>query len=116
MKKIVAAGSIILLTLIAACAGSIPVPTERHDRLAAREWPGTTHSDLVQGRQLYIDNCSGCHGLKSPTDYSAAEWRENVAEMKMKAKIRSADSELILKYLLVANRERERTDTTAAGQ
>ena len=116
MKKMVVAGSIILLTLIAACAGSIPVPTERHDRLAAREWPGTTHSDLVQGRQLYIENCSGCHSLKSPTDYSADEWRENVAEMKVKAKIRSGDSELILKYLLVANREGEPKDTAVAGQ
>ncbi len=116
MKDIVVACFIIFLSFLVACTGSIPVPAERHDRWAALEWPGTTHADLIEGRRLYVENCSGCHGLKSPMDYTEEQWKENVSEMKEKAKIKDAESQLILKYLITAARESDRLDTAASGE
>jgi cytochrome c1 len=113
MKSIVAVGFILSLSILAACAGSIPVPAEHHDRWAALAWPGTTHADLIEGRRLYIENCSGCHGLKSPMDYTENQWKENVSEMRQRAKIKEADSQLILKYLITAAQKSDRLDTAA---
>lgn len=114
MKNIVVAGFILALSILAACAGSIPVPAEHHDRWAALAWPGTTHGDLLEGRRLYVENCSGCHGLKSPKDYTEDQWKDNVREMRERAKIKETDSQLILKYLITTAQKSGRLDTTAS--
>jgi hypothetical protein len=49
-------------------------------------------------------------------DYTEEHWKENVSEMKEKAKIKDADSQLILKYLITAARESNRLDTAASGE
>ena len=116
MKRIVATSFIIFLSFLASCTGSIPMPAERHDRWAALEWPGTTHADLTEGRRLYVENCSGCHSLKSPMDYTEKQWEKNVSEMRQKAKIKDAESQLIMKYLITAARESDRLDTAASRE
>ena len=85
-------------------------------RPAVERYLASTPGTPPEGRRTYVLYCSGCHGLKSPMDYTEEQWKENVSEMKEKAKIKDADSQLILKYLITAARESDRLDTAASGE
>jgi hypothetical protein len=56
---------------------------------------------LMRGRNLYIDNCSNCHNLYRPQEYTQDEWLDVFPKMKRKAKISSHQAELIQDYLFV---------------
>ena len=54
---------------------------------------------LMQGRKLYVDRCSGCHNLHFPNEYTEQQWKMQLEEMQVKAKITDEQKELILDYL-----------------
>ena len=74
-------------------------PTETDAARAAKDWPGTTMSDLVSDRALYVSKCSGCHTLYHPHIRSSDQWRRDLDEMGERANLSKADSEKILRYL-----------------
>jgi mono/diheme cytochrome c family protein len=100
MKK---SGYLILMVLIislmiGSCkktsgTGSLYVPSSTDATSTA------TLSDLQQGRTLYINNCNSCHGLYSPDDYSAAQWRSIVSNMALKTGLSTAETVLVTKYV-----------------
>jgi nitrate/TMAO reductase-like tetraheme cytochrome c subunit len=55
--------------------------------------------ELLRGRELYVNHCSGCHNLHLPKEYNADQWKKNIDEMQEKAKISDEDKQLILHYL-----------------
>ncbi|MBK9985124.1 MAG: hypothetical protein IPP15_22665 [Saprospiraceae bacterium] len=54
---------------------------------------------LLAGRKLYVDHCSGCHNLHFPKEYTEDQWKSNLDEMQVKAKITDDQKQLILDYL-----------------
>jgi mono/diheme cytochrome c family protein len=54
---------------------------------------------LLNGRKLYVARCSGCHNLHFPKEYTAEQWKSNLDEMQVKAKISDEQKQLILEYL-----------------
>ncbi|MGB4849565.1 MAG: hypothetical protein WBP41_16700 [Saprospiraceae bacterium] len=54
---------------------------------------------LLAGRKLYVDHCSGCHNLHFPKEFTTEQWISNLDEMQVKAKISDLEKQLILKYL-----------------
>ena len=87
--------------LILACSQSLYVPT------AENVSDSNTLEELVEGRKLYIKNCSSCHNLYPPQKYPAEHWIKEMEEMKVEAKITDAQAMLILKYVTFQGVKRE---------
>ena len=74
--------------------------TEADGARAASKYPGASLATLQQGNTMYEENCSKCHGLKSPTAYNEEQWGKHVKRMAPKARIDKATEELILQYVV----------------
>ena len=100
MKKYI----FITALFLAACgtALKLALPTEADATRAATKFPGTTLSDLSNGKLAYEGNCAKCHNLKDPARYSEEKWRKVNPRMAKKAGIDAATEVLILKYVLIA--------------
>jgi mono/diheme cytochrome c family protein len=85
----------------AACAGSIPKPSARQ-----RDWVRAHYGqekDIDRGYTLYVANCSGCHSLHHPSEYSDSAWAVVFPEMREKSKLNDADADLVLAYISSAS-------------
>lgn len=104
MKK-----TLIPITIIAifiGCAGSkMLVPTQADADRAKDKFPNITVADLSEGKILYEEKCTTCHGLYKPNSQSTEAWNRIVPEMTRKAnknttKIEPKQEKLILQYLV----------------
>jgi hypothetical protein len=58
-----------------------------------------TLTELLQGRTLYINNCNSCHGLYSPDNYTATEWKSIINNMGPRTGMSSSEILLVTKYV-----------------
>jgi hypothetical protein len=100
-------GRLLLLGALAAgavgCAARLPEPSAADAARAAKRWPGTTVSDLHRGRDMYVQRCSGCHGLVDPHRFEAGRWPTFVKEMSGKLRISGDEVADLTRYLVVAS-------------
>jgi len=99
------------------CAAGLPAPTSADVVRASQRYPGATAERLAEGRSLYVKNCAGCHTLKSPAEVPAAQWAEEVEEMRQEHGVRLTDDEAsaMTAYLwAVGSRLREERGQSAA--
>lgn len=90
----------IVLPLVVACASARLAPTPGDVVWAATQWPGTTAADLDAGYSVYRRRCAGCHHLPLPSAHAPEKWRRTMIEMTPKARLTSAEHEIVLRYLL----------------
>ena len=76
--------------LIYSCSPTLYVPSSAD---AANE------QQLLSGRKLYVDHCSGCHNLHFPKEYDSLGWKKQLDEMQGKAKISDEEKLQIFNYL-----------------
>lgn len=88
-----------LIILVNGCGSSIPFPMESDLPVIQFRWNNSTVKELQFGRNIYIDKCSGCHGLKKPSAYTMTEWDTIIAIMSPRGKLTTGESELVRKYL-----------------
>jgi Cytochrome c, mono- and diheme variants len=86
--------------LIIGCGVALQLPTAAD---ANRE--NVSLDTLLQGRQLYINNCSSCHTLYLPGHLTRNEWRKQMVPMQKKAKISDKQKNLILTYLFSGSKD-----------
>lgn len=100
MKKTLLLSTTILF--LAACASKkVTVSLSEADGArAAAKYPGASLASLQKGKTMYEENCSKCHGLKSPTAYNEEQWGKHVKRMAPKARIDKPTEDLILQYLV----------------
>ncbi|GAA4470402.1 hypothetical protein GCM10023093_31620 [Nemorincola caseinilytica] len=98
---------IIAAMALAGCFASskAPKPSQRDLARVEGKFSGYTLAQLNEGRELYKQHCGNCHGLKSPSSESEAEWKEIVPDMAKRANkngvvINAPSEKLILKYLI----------------
>jgi mono/diheme cytochrome c family protein len=91
--KLIAIASVFILTL--ACSPKIQLPSE--DKLPPPEIPMSP--ELVEGKTLFLSNCSKCHDLYSPKDFNAEQWKPIMLSMQKKAEISDEEREKIYAYL-----------------
>ena len=91
-------------TLVAlGCASArLPEPSVADATRAARQWPGTTVSDLHRGKQRYVQACSSCHGLIDPHQFPSGRWPGFVKEMSGRLQLSAGDLDDLTRYLVVA--------------
>lgn len=90
---------LLLGLFIMSCASSVPEPTQQQVQWASDRWPGTAQKELSDGREMYIEKCSGCHSLKVPSKYTEEEWTPVFKKMSRKAKLTDAEYEKIWRYI-----------------
>ena len=82
--------STVLCCVIFGCSRQLYMPSSTNT---------SEQAQLLQGRKLYVNHCSGCHNLHIPKEYNAEQWKKNIDEMQVKAKITDPEKQLILQYL-----------------
>lgn len=82
-----------LIIIVAACGTALYMPARN---------PGTSETsyiELLNGREIYINKCGGCHSLIIPERYNANDWNIWVDKMGPKARMSDEEKHLVLKYL-----------------
>lgn len=74
------------------CATQLYVPSKKT--------ANNSLEDLLEGRETYVKNCSGCHQLFAPSKYNNSEWKKKLDWMQPKAKITDVQKKLIYEYLI----------------
>jgi len=59
----------------------------------------TNEEMLKKGEDLFNLKCGRCHGLPSPADFTAADWKSIIASMAPKAKLSAEQSSWVLAYV-----------------
>jgi cytochrome c5 len=99
-----------LLIFICACTSSKNTDTKKDVAnpeliLAKERVPEITMEQLKHGGRLYTRNCSACHALHKPSQYTASQWHPILVKMFEKSKIRdSATKTLITNYLVAKSK------------
>ena len=93
-------------TLLVGCfSAKLLTPTQTDVDRVASKYPSYTLTELNQGKSLYEAKCGNCHGLKSPSSRTEAQWKVIVPRMSIKVNKKTSNSldaesqEKILKYL-----------------
>ena len=89
-----------LLLGILACSPALYIPT-----LADSQKAGVSADSLAIGRKIYVNNCSNCHSLYRPGQFTKGEWAKVMPVMQKKAKIDNKQRRLIVNYLSVHYKE-----------
>lgn len=55
------------------------------------------------GATVWADNCSRCHNLRPPSEFSADEWEVVVHHMRVRATLTADETRAIVKFLKAAN-------------
>ncbi|MGZ3423754.1 MAG: hypothetical protein ACXVEF_19890 [Polyangiales bacterium] len=93
-----------LLFLASSCATTqVPMPTAQQASAAAERWPGTTQEELVAGRTLFVERCSGCHTLPVPDSHTPDSWPKLIDEMADRSKLTKAERARVLHYLVAVS-------------
>ena len=99
MKKILI---LIISFIFFGCAAVYNLkPSESNIAIMQQKVPGINVEEAQQGFKLYKFNCSGCHYLHKPDDYTISGWEKVLPEMLQRAKITSEKDIQLLKNYLV---------------
>jgi mono/diheme cytochrome c family protein len=69
-----------VLLLLSGCVTLIE-PSAVHASWAEQRWPGTTVEDLQAARELTLQTCTQCHGVRSPERYEPGRWEFAIHRM-----------------------------------
>jgi mono/diheme cytochrome c family protein len=83
------------------CTAVLPFPQPTDVGAAQARWPGTTQADLERGRSIYVKRCGSCHYLHRPGELAPGKWPAVVAKMAPRAKLSPAESDDVVRYLVV---------------
>lgn len=56
-------------------------------------------SEVSEAQKLYVVKCAKCHKFYEPTEYADAEWSDWMQKMSRKSKLKSAQEQLLTRYL-----------------
>jgi hypothetical protein len=75
------------------------------DRANAGKSPENIASvDNKTGAELWAENCMRCHNLRSPADFTPAQWAVVASEMRQRANLTAVEHQRILEFLQAASR------------
>lgn len=88
------------------CASiALPAADSTHVSMASKRWHGTTAAELEKGRDAYRENCSGCHSLYSPTEYTEKQWDTLLPVMQKRARTGGQERVWMEKYVRINARQ-----------
>lgn len=90
---------------MAGCAGAPPAKTAAVTAKPAGVWPLTIKDPAADesGAQIWAENCMRCHELRSPRQYTPAQWSVIVQYMRLKAGLTGEQARKVLAFLKSAS-------------
>ena len=88
-----------VLMLIVSCSKNSTGGSSLYTPTSTDVTATATLADLQQGRTLYMNNCNACHGLYSPDDYNATQWKSIISNMGPRTAMTSSQILLVTKYV-----------------
>lgn len=78
------------------------------DRSSSSPESGTAQAaaapaDEPAGAELWAENCSRCHNIRSPRSFSSAQWETIVHHMRLRANLTGSEARLITQFLQASN-------------
>jgi hypothetical protein len=64
-----------------------------------KQTPKKTQKKKLTGAELYAIHCGRCHPERYPTEFTAAQWKTVMLEMRVRANLPAEQAKAILKYL-----------------
>ena len=103
-KSIALAGAMTGLLLLAGCASNKPTKTANASAKPA-VWPLTIKDPAANesGAQIWAENCMRCHELRSPSQYTPAQWGVIIQYMRLKAGLTGTQAKKVLAFLQSAS-------------
>jgi hypothetical protein len=87
-------------TIIISCATLTWVIGCAADKQSGEVAAGTTQSAVEKsGAQLWAENCVRCHNIRSPSNYSPAQWEVVMMHMRVRANLTPNEHKKILDFL-----------------
>ncbi len=103
-KSIALAGAATGLLLLAGCASN---KSTKSAAAAAKPavWPLTIKDPAANesGAQIWAENCMRCHELRSPSQYTPAQWGVIIQYMRLKAGLTGTQAKKVLAFLQSAS-------------
>jgi len=92
-----------IVLCMAACTATQHLRPVDADLAAAQQRiPGITMNDLQNGYKIYVMNCSACHRLHDPKEFTADKWKTILLEMFSKAKITDEKQKQLVTNFLIS--------------
>jgi hypothetical protein len=95
--------SVVIAIFIWGCTKSTTDTSSLYIPTSANVTANATLQQLQQGRELYINNCNGCHSLYSPDSFTPAQWNSILSTMGPRSGMVTSDIQLVTKYLTKGN-------------
>ena len=90
---------------IAGCAaGKASLPTAEEVSAAGTLPRGADMDALRRGRNVLVTECTGCHRLFLPGEYSPEQWRTIVRRMAVRASLSEDQAADLVRYLSASSR------------
>jgi mono/diheme cytochrome c family protein len=90
-----------LSTSRAGGGGRTQMPTARNQ--AAQTTPRLASASETSGGGLWAQRCGRCHNLRSPSEYSDAQWAVAVHHMRIRVPLTGQEQQEILEFLQASN-------------
>ncbi len=95
------------LSLMVGCSnnGTGSKPTAKQGAKPAAIWPLSVKDPAKNetGAQIWSENCLRCHQLRSPSQYTPAQWGVIVQYMRLKAGLTGEQARKVLAFLKSAS-------------
>jgi len=89
------AGSLVLSRGAETKAAGDPKPAGKPEKKPSKK----AEKRKLSGAELYAINCNRCHNERYPTEFTAAQWKTIMLEMRTRANLTGEQADAILKYL-----------------
>jgi hypothetical protein len=96
----VAAAALYMLSLAPVLAADDkPDKTSPPDKKVEKKLDKKAAKKKLTGADLYAIHCGRCHPERYATEFTAAQWKSVMTEMRVRANLPADQAKLILKYL-----------------
>lgn len=98
------ATGLLAAALAASCARRMPPTVTTAEITRAQSmWSNASSDELHAGRQVLIQQCSGCHLTPMPAEHTAAQWPKLISGMAERSKLSAQQQQQLERYLVVAS-------------
>ncbi len=104
-KSVVLAAAGAGLLLLAGCASNKSTKPAAAATAKPAVWPLTIKDPAANesGAQIWAENCMRCHQLRSPSQYTPAQWGVIIQYMRLKAGLTGTQAKKVLAFLQSAS-------------
>lgn len=101
--SIICISLLLFAALLSNCSASrkvAPVPGDAQLAMAKSRWPEANLANLENGKRIFSDPCTKCHGMSRIESHSEQEWMDLISDMSQRAKITPSEKNDLTMYVI----------------